>query len=492
MATSAASSPASTRPGRASARSPARATARSGHATAARMRSTRSRAEAEAVRNLVEGYFDQWRRYRQVVVGAIAGAFVLNGAGERSAAGTLEFHDLLVLARRLLAMRPDVPRPPARALPPRPARRVPGHRSDPAGDRRPPHRPPRRPARRRHHRVAAGARTPLRRRRPEAVDLPLPPGGHRHVPRRGRPARRRPRGALGELPLDRRRHHVGQRRLRPRHPARDQRAAGVRPARRLPAGPRDHGTVHVLGPDVHDDVDADALRWLEADSVGAAVVTALREQWPVGDGQGGLRPCRPDDIAVLLPARTSLPMLETVLSRLTIPYRAENSSVVYVTPEIRTLMLALRAAADPTDALALVAALRSPLYGCSDAELYDWTAGGRQLAAVRPSAGDAGRSSGRRGHRPRHLDRQGHRSVDPGRVARPHRRRTAAVGDGARWTGRPRRVASRRVTSSTRHGRGPTPAGVASGGTCAGRPTRRPRAGRATRSCPSATTTPCG
>ena len=135
----------------------------------------------------------------------------------------------------------------------------------------------------------------------------------------------------------------------------------------------------------HDDVDADEMRWREAESVGVAVVTALREQWPVGDGDGGLRPCRPDDIAVLLPARTSLPMLEATLSRLTIPYRAENSSVVYVTPEIRNLMLALRAAADPTDALALVAALRSPLYGCSDVELYDWKqAGGSWRSSARP------------------------------------------------------------------------------------------------------------
>ncbi len=141
-------------------------------------------------------------------------------------------------------------------------------------------------------------------------------------------------------------------------------------------GSRDHGTVHVLGATAHDDVDADAMRWLEAESVGVAVVTALRDQWPVGDGDGGLRPCRPDDIAVLLPARTSLPMLEATLSRLTIPYRAENSSVVYVTPEIRSLMLALRAAADPTDALALVAALRTPLYGCSDVELYEWKQAG--------------------------------------------------------------------------------------------------------------------
>ncbi len=50
--------------------------------------------------------------------------------------------------------------------------------------------------------------------------------------------------------------------------------------------------------------------------------------------------------------------------------------MVYTTTEIRHLMLALRAADDATDQLALVAALRSPLYGCSDVELYDWRVGG--------------------------------------------------------------------------------------------------------------------
>ena len=87
----------------------------------------------------------------------------------------------------------------------------------------------------------------------------------------------------------------------------------------------------------------------------------------------------------MLPARTSLPALEAALDERGVPYRAENSSVVYATTEIRHLMLALRAAADPTDELALVAALRTPLYGCSDVELYEWkAAGGRWTVWWRP------------------------------------------------------------------------------------------------------------
>jgi ATP-dependent helicase/nuclease subunit A len=150
-----------------------------------------------------------------------------------------------------------------------------------------------------------------------------------------------------------------------------------------------HGSVHVLGVDLHDDLDnrggADELRAREAADVVNAVATALADGWLVGDHDAVddsrgidavqtpiLRPCRPGDITILLPARTSLPALESALRSQGLPYRAENSAVVYTTNEVRHLMLALRAADDTTDELALVAALRSPLYGCSDVELFEW------------------------------------------------------------------------------------------------------------------------
>ncbi len=145
---------------------------------------------------------------------------------------------------------------------------------------------------------------------------------------------------------------------------------------------RDHGTVHVLGAEAFDDLNsrrgnAEDLRSMEAAAAADAVVTALVDGWPVEDEESkALRPCQPGDITVLLPARTSLPALEAALRERGVPYRAENSSVVYTTAEIRHLMLALRAADDPTDELALVATLRSPLYGCSDVELYEWVTGG--------------------------------------------------------------------------------------------------------------------
>ncbi len=136
------------------------------------------------------------------------------------------------------------------------------------------------------------------------------------------------------------------------------------------------GSVVVLGADAHNEkIDADSLRKLEAADVADVIVQALVEGWQVTrtmEGSTALAPCRLGDIAVLLPARTSLPLLQTALGDRGIAYRAENSSLVYAAPEIRALLLALRAADDPTDELAIISALRAPLFGCSDRHLYEW------------------------------------------------------------------------------------------------------------------------
>jgi ATP-dependent exoDNAse (exonuclease V) beta subunit len=138
-----------------------------------------------------------------------------------------------------------------------------------------------------------------------------------------------------------------------------------------PAGP----AVVLLGTDAHTDgARADELRAREANDVAATVLTALRDQWPVArtapDGTTTWEPCRLGDFCILLPARTSLDQLEDALEGAGIPARAETSSLVYGTREIRDLLVALQAVDDPTDELALVTALRSPLFGCGDDDLY--------------------------------------------------------------------------------------------------------------------------
>src|SRR5205807_1613996 len=82
------------------------------------------------------------------------------------------------------------------------------------------------------------------------------------------------------------------------------------------------------------------------------------------------RPARLGDVCILLPARTSLGYLEQALAAAEIPYRAETSSLVYSSREVRDLLMTLRAIDDSSNPLALVAALRSSIFGCGDDDLF--------------------------------------------------------------------------------------------------------------------------
>ncbi|MEZ5170991.1 MAG: UvrD-helicase domain-containing protein [Acidimicrobiia bacterium] len=134
--------------------------------------------------------------------------------------------------------------------------------------------------------------------------------------------------------------------------------------------------VTILGAAAHDsDTRADPLREFEADDVVATIRTAIAEEWSVGDGldeneEQIWRPARLGDITILLPTRTSLSALEMALDDAGIPYRAESSSLVYATREIRELLSTVRAIDDPTDQLSLATALRSPILGCADDDLF--------------------------------------------------------------------------------------------------------------------------
>ena len=128
--------------------------------------------------------------------------------------------------------------------------------------------------------------------------------------------------------------------------------------------------VSVLGRRSHPkQLRADEVRGHEAEDVAATVVRAVHEGWAVDDGDGW-RPARLGDIAVLVPARTSLPFLEDSFERAGIAFRAESSSLVYASRAVRDLMMVLRAVDDPTNYLHVVSALRTPLLGCGDDDLF--------------------------------------------------------------------------------------------------------------------------
>lgn len=67
-----------------------------------------------------------------------------------------------------------------------------------------------------------------------------------------------------------------------------------------------------------------------------------------------------------------MPFLEAALDDAAVMYRTESSSLVYHAQEVRDLLAAVRAIADPSDAFALVTTLRSPVFGCGDDDLWTW------------------------------------------------------------------------------------------------------------------------
>ena len=84
------------------------------------------------------------------------------------------------------------------------------------------------------------------------------------------------------------------------------------------------------------------------------------------------------DICLLLPTRAPLAYLEPALESAAVPYRIESQSLVLNTEDVRELLNCLRAIDRPADQVALIAALRSTAFGCSDLELLQfYDAGGR-------------------------------------------------------------------------------------------------------------------
>jgi ATP-dependent exoDNAse (exonuclease V) beta subunit len=132
------------------------------------------------------------------------------------------------------------------------------------------------------------------------------------------------------------------------------------------------------------------LREREAADVASTILDIQRNpgMWPVeGDVKGEWRPARLSDVTVLIPTRTSLPQLRAALDQLRQPYRIDTGTLVYDTQEVRDVLAAVRAVDDPTDRLSLVAALRSPLYACSDRDLFTFhDAGGRWDVRSSPPA----------------------------------------------------------------------------------------------------------
>ena len=123
------------------------------------------------------------------------------------------------------------------------------------------------------------------------------------------------------------------------------------------------------------------LRATEAAHIASVIAGIKREpeRWRVFDDERKeWRDARYDDIAILMPSRASLDSLEEALYAAGVPCRIAARSLLFATQEVRDVLNILSAIDDPTDQVAVVAALRAPGFGCSDPDLYRFAmAGGR-------------------------------------------------------------------------------------------------------------------
>ena len=129
----------------------------------------------------------------------------------------------------------------------------------------------------------------------------------------------------------------------------------------------------------------------EADDVARACRLVHDERWQVSRKDGEkqwLEDARWQDICVLIPTRTNLRNLERAFEAWQVPYRLESGELIVMTQEVRELVSCLRAIDDPSDQVALVTALRSPAYGCSDAELLRWRDSGGRFNYEYPGDGE--------------------------------------------------------------------------------------------------------
>ncbi len=126
----------------------------------------------------------------------------------------------------------------------------------------------------------------------------------------------------------------------------------------------------------HEGMKVDQVRVIEAEDIASLVGAIRRDEWQVldrdateEDGVERYRSARLSDVCVLMPRRTGLRPLEIALENHDIPFRLEGASLIFNTQEVRDLLNCLRAIDDPADQVALVAALRSPAFACSDVDL---------------------------------------------------------------------------------------------------------------------------
>jgi ATP-dependent exoDNAse (exonuclease V) beta subunit len=122
------------------------------------------------------------------------------------------------------------------------------------------------------------------------------------------------------------------------------------------------------------------VKELEFRDIAAAARAAGEGALRVRDRDGSWRESRFGDVAVLLKSRTGVELLEETLTTAGVPFVFEGQSPLFTSQDVRDLHNCLTAIDDPADLVAVLGALRTPAFSCSDVDLWRWKEAGRSFS----------------------------------------------------------------------------------------------------------------
>ncbi len=127
----------------------------------------------------------------------------------------------------------------------------------------------------------------------------------------------------------------------------------------------------IESPEVPKKLDAGETRRLESEAIASILRELLSSKnYFITDRKNKeLRPIRPGDIAILFPVTTGVDIYEEALRDYSIPFSLEGGHLFFQRQEVHGFLATLEAIDRPTDPVAVVAALHSIFFGLSDQDL---------------------------------------------------------------------------------------------------------------------------
>ena len=142
-----------------------------------------------------------------------------------------------------------------------------------------------------------------------------------------------------------------------------------------PADGKTHVELHLLKPEKTVGPDSDKYRQ-EAQWTANRIAALLQEKTPIRD-EDGLRPVRPEDIAVLFRTKDAISDFSRELRLAGIPVASGGGEDLFETPEVRVLLDLLKVLNNPHQDIPLLAVLCSPLFHFSNDDLAKIRSGSR-------------------------------------------------------------------------------------------------------------------